>query len=123
MESILPQTEYINYAANKQESELMIQGSSSCIVSDIGSGGNSERKGLGVNGSLDVGMPLEISSAQRVDYHLGDQFWHLVVDVGQKNDTPFLNSCSGTPLALLENVVGKVIHFLFFFFFVFFFFF
>lgn len=94
----------------------MIQGSSSCIVSDIGSGGNSERKGLGVNGSLDVGMPLEISSAQRVDYHLGYQFWHLVVDVGQKNNTPFLNSCSGTPLALLENVVGKVIHFLFFFF-------
>jgi hypothetical protein len=74
----------------------MIQGSSSCIVSDIGSRGNSERKGLGVNGSLDVGMPLEISSAQRVDYHLGDQFWHLLVDVGQKNDTPFLNSCSGT---------------------------
>jgi hypothetical protein len=95
----------------------MIQGSSSCIVSDIGSGGNSERKGLGVNGSLDVGMPLESSSAQRVNYQLGDQFWHLVVDVGQKNNTPFLNSCPGTPLVLFENVVGKVIHFLSFFFF------
>lgn len=73
------------------------------ILFYIGSEGNNEGKGLGVNGSLEVGMPLESSSVQWVDYHLGDQ----VVDCGQRNKGPILNLCSGTPLVLLENWVGK----------------
>jgi len=106
MESILPQTEYINYAANKQESELMIQGSSSCIVSDIGSGCNSERKGLGVNGSLDVGMPLESSSAQRVNYQLGDQFWHSGGRCGTKEQHTLFKFLPWNPSGALGECGG-----------------
>jgi hypothetical protein len=54
----------------------VLQGSSSCVVFGVGLGGNNEGKGLGVSGSLEVGMPSESSLVQRVDYHLGDQYLH-----------------------------------------------
>lgn len=34
------------------------------------------RKGMGVNGSLEVSLLQGSSSGKRVEYHVGDQFWH-----------------------------------------------
>lgn len=68
-----------------------------------GSRGINEGRGFGVNGSSKVVMHFESSSVQRVEYHLGDQYLHQVVDWQQKIKGPMLNLCFGTPMALLEN--------------------